>query len=1518
MSKILKHIVTKFNLDNIEFLVDILMILITIYNFILPIFIGNINFIFNNYALILSIFFMPGWVILRYLNDDSMSILEKCIIAFPLSFFVFGLFYTFIINYDLKFLFSYFYVIFSGILFLKYFLHPKILHNKYIFSKPNKFEICFIILISVLFILIKNLLYPKLAYISGQDVIYHYSDIITLLKNPMYYNGDAIWYHSILGIYLIFSNDKLFTYDTIFPLFSIILIYSFYIMSKKFLNSINKNLPILATTIFFLFSGFGWVIWLKETFDLHYLNLDFDILRTVDIYSYWDTSGGSSSILSWLYFRPVTLGYSFLLILLYMMINNNISKKNYIIITSFILTTINQVHLSETILFVLIFVLISSFKPNLHLPIRETFLSICIASFISIIIYGILYLNHVNYQYNFVYQIFIVTITTFSYLIHKSNFKILKPNIRFLNMFQIFVILLYSFLFIYWFTNLKNIEIINLSKIYAGVPLYFYPLLLGLPFLLTIFFLKPLIKKYYSNNIILLFIILFGIMFLAKFISLINILFPSIGNIPYNEKRLLSYVYFPTSCISSIIIYNIIMILKKPYKRYILIFLILMIGILSTALSIRYQSIYAEKYTMGNEVKLLLNYTMNLPVNIKILTERTTTQRISELIPYKINFDSQRYVVWPAKSPEFVLNTLFFDNDPLILFLLPEDLKEIADKYAESYLWNELSSSGKNIYDGPLGKIIQIEKIPVPLLNSNNVILTPDINNINYGVIYPIYRYLSLKNITYTSVTGYDENSIINADTVFVSSEESALELLVNKDLLPLKFTNIVIFSVDKTGDLYDNFFEKQNLIDGYKLIGNNTLLKKVYIDINNPIVNNIDNTVFTIYNNFDTSNITILNFTLLKTTASNNENWKYYVNFFKPNNYTNYDFISFDFYGEGKLNSYSLYFYSNDNDYFWYKFDVSWTGWKKVILPMRTDSRKITYANITSLNSIRGTPRWDSTKQIVMYPSSDNPNIKYNDNLQNFTFIKGIPIQMQINVSNANGQINKDQFSILVDNKITIGDLFGSNSNVIININNKYNSSTINISVKMPPKTNVPSTLIIKYYQNSTALIQSNYIPKKDVKILAYTDNKIPFIILKNYLNFNFYYINYNAISSSFEDGSIYPFKGSEYGSISIDTKNVYDGKYSYKHVSIADDDFTIPYDEIKTPINYGESTSFSVYAKGEKGGETVNIYLFWYDKNGNCLGYSDKNRFTLTTDWNKYSFITKPPFENVSYYGFRLDNDHKGQTVYWDKFDFGKENIDEKVFTKIYQLLDISSIKHNNNTVYTYNYTRPQNSFSFNNFNASGDVSINSPSGYMNIKNHDVIIQNNDHKYTFKNVTNIIPFENEYIQIKCKAVLSDKGYGFYTDLHISNASITFSEKTKLLIVYQDGTKQIIENLNTIIFLKSDEIVLRTPKFNITGNIVFKNIIQHGNLGNIYPIFRINEGSNMLLNNKISFNILYSDVFKFATDYSMISGPVKEFLNNEIFDLSIAIILFLLSFSIIFLTTIFNTNIILRWKNAK
>jgi len=760
------------------------------------------------FSIIIS-FFLPGWVLLRIIGvkDFQRVNLSDLCLSFALSVGLSSVIFLLVLQADIetgKALFG-IYAIISLLPVLKDRVFKLFAKQEPKFDSHKEFgifEIVILLWITIFFVTVISVIYPEMSFDPGLDIVRHFSQSNQILNSPEIYGTIYPIFHSTLATVIVLSSAPMWLFQSGLAYLSLIVVFSFYIMARSYLMDLNTHAHLLATIFFFVFSGLGWIYYVIQSLNLVDSVEYFKILLTTINNSYGDTGYGIGPFL-WLWFRPVTLGFTIFFVMLYLLKNNSLSKRNYIIITSLLVGFLAGIHFPELVIFVLLIFGIAVFRPSIKLRLKETTVSILLGLVIwTVLIFSNQYFFDPQYQiHSFQFLIplgilsglSLVLITFYKRI--SFSFKI-NPKV-----IAIAALIIYGILLIYWLTNIEEDSTINFLPNLA-VPLEYYPVILGVVGGIAIVG-SIIVAKKYRDHPIILFLILFIItIVVGKAITYVNLNFFETG---YFERRLILFVYVAATLLASVAITHFFKRIKKLDRRILkslivgsFVSLIVFGGIFSTYLSIEYNALRLPNISMtNNEISLLSHLSQVDPRSILL----TVTDR-SKLIAHYANLgdvvDKYRYPLWASEYPEQTLHVISTLNSSTIISLNTQDSKEISKNYEDGYIASHLLKVAPLLYEGQEGQILQIPTVSSPLPESQVALVLPE----DSDEIYYAYDILSLGGYNYTTILLADINSLQKARVVITPNEELALKIIDYREDYKLKFEKLIVLKIDANDSL--------------------------------------------------------------------------------------------------------------------------------------------------------------------------------------------------------------------------------------------------------------------------------------------------------------------------------------------------------------------------------------------------------------------------------------------------------------------------------------------------------------------------------------------------------------------------------------------------------------------------------------------------------------------------------------------------------------------------------------------
>jgi len=861
----------KFNVKFSTKFIDYFLILCAIFVFVSNVF-GNLEPTLNFVLTLFVSFFLSGWVLLRILaiNFEQEFNLGLITISFVASLGIASIIFLFVLPMEgeTASILSTIYLVVSLFPLLRDKLRGSNNTRKANFKEPiqkqhNILDLLLIGYFLLFFVFVISNLYPSMAFIPS-DIVDHYSDVLGLILTPDIYGSNYPWHHFVLATVHELSEPPMWLFQSGIAFLSVMVLLSFYIMSKLYLTEIDKRAHIFATIFFFIFSGLGWLYFISQQFILPETANFFDILFASNNATYWDIGYGQGPWL-WFSFRPLMLGFTIFFVLLYLIKKQSLNRIQYIFVTSLLLVTLIQVHVPEFLIFVFLLFIISIFKPRIKLRIKET--AVCLL--ISLAVFSLIttYQSLADNPFQPMNQERILVLVGLSGLIflfvkYPQRPKIsLKINWKLATSITLFVYL--AFL-LYWFYSADSFSVKNVRGI-LGVPWELYPPLLGLVGIIAIPGIFLVLKKF-KNNPVVIFVALFVSLIIAgRVLTFVNAEF--FFNTGYFERRLIPFVYTAASILAALFVAKLLEQLKITWNSSYLkkiglvcAFSFLVVGgTLSTFLTIEYTLLIIQVSSPSKNEQKLQGLLEGVDPYSFLLTLTERTRNITHFQPLGASPNHYRVHLWSSESPEIVLNAFSLLNSPSIIFLTENDLQRIQGSetgYIISHLLKVAPALEKED-----GFFIQLPPNSSPVSTSEMVLVLPDLQK----RFYYAYDILSMGGYNYSTALLSDASSWKNARILVIPSEKHISQMIDYKEKFDFAFENLIVLNLDGFGTFLPDKVIQSNSIED--VLGN-----KLVLPINlqtyefptafqyNTTANYNPDVPFLIHKNYDTFNVNYLN----------------------------------------------------------------------------------------------------------------------------------------------------------------------------------------------------------------------------------------------------------------------------------------------------------------------------------------------------------------------------------------------------------------------------------------------------------------------------------------------------------------------------------------------------------------------------------------------------------------------------------------------------------------------------------
>jgi len=257
------------------------------------------------------------------------------------------------------------------------------------------------------------------------------------------------------------------------------------------------------------------------------------------------------------------------------------------------------------------------------------------------------------------------------------------------------------------------------------------------------------------------------------------------------------------------------------------------------------------------------------------------------------------------------------------------------------------------------------------------LVLAENGNNFHYA-----YDFLALGYYHYTSVLLNDLKTIGNADVLIAPNERIGSQLIDYKNKYNLKFDKLIILNLDglygplfsSDEEMTSSAFRGLNLAADWKAegIGEGKIsIPKVEDDYNSMLSLN----------------------KLISLNVEDGE-YKYWSISNTPKkslDLADSDLVKFMWHGNDDDRWYVIQFNSDSKNFFWYKFQDSWSGLRQVVLPTEMSIGKENVLGVNVQKTIKGNPSWGDLSEIIIRTAANNINNEGKFFFDGFVFDKNI-----------------------------------------------------------------------------------------------------------------------------------------------------------------------------------------------------------------------------------------------------------------------------------------------------------------------------------------------------------------------------------------------------------------------------------------------------------------------------------------------------------------------------------------------
>jgi hypothetical protein len=1090
------------------------------------------------------VFFMPGYVIMWLFDRSSNSVFLKLSMSFALSFVVNGFIYTFasiftdtVFERRMVILLVYLFY-FSGAYLVKRFIR----HIRVEGSRNNETcrlaDVLLLAIYIIIFIYAILNMYPKAAFNPGLDIVRHFSSAWVAAINPGLLKSAYPWFHFEEAMVIILSapfqevnviSSYMPVYQAVLAFLGVLPMASFYVMARAYLKDVDERLPVIATGFWMFFSGFGWLNLLGRIDYSTFSRLK--VLGIADDKSFWDIGyGGGQSI--WFWYRPLTVGFTLLFIMVYLLREEGMSKRMFMSLSIMLIVGLVFAHFSELVVFVGILSFLSIISPRILPRLHDMLLATTLGTILALLFSIVLRCCGIVFSIDYNYLIIVTLLTLLCYFL---TFKWKGFHFRYsgvlAKLLSLFLLIFYASALFEWLSSM-DFSVWRVSST-QFVPWLLYPVILGVIGLLAIISLSQ--YQQYFNKPICLFVYMFIFMIaFGKVVSFVNNNYFYMG---YWERRLIVHCFAAASALAPIPLlkaYNKLSPNGNKFLVTMIIGLIVVSGMSSTFLSVEYRSSLAEQSPLSN---VEMNVASFLFEALKENSMGSPIFTISDRSRGVAEFTGSYYVVGTGGRISFseayperpLLNLYNWSPTPYIL-ITNSDKPLLSSKYG-GYVSSRLLRFIPKVYDDGYSEIYSLPNGTPPSLESKTILVLPgDETNTNYFFAYDV---LSLSRYDYTTMLMNDPN-IYKGDVIILPYDPQGTSD-IDQLLGSLGDKDIIVINTNGYGAIADSLFTgsfrytlKTNSTNTFIVLENENV-KRTYLNESSLgtlafTLRNEGGTTLTLaddeissfwtpqatgegtigppfLNNTAVTKVSGNSSLLIKVGEGRNKYWLLQHDFKQSTDWSGYDFFTFYWLGRNDSSWYVLCFYSSGG-YFWYTFRDNWTGWRKVIIPLNMPDGKICLNGVDIVKATNKNATWNDVKTILFALNANNPNLGGTFYMDKISLEKAVRVEIIGAIDNFFGSVKELKLSLLQPNlhlaikanesailpansiifknyEVDAEKLFGKKGYATIKANSSNGSLLVELSIKMPPESELGIRMEASTNAVNASAIKGVYIIK-------------------------------------------------------------------------------------------------------------------------------------------------------------------------------------------------------------------------------------------------------------------------------------------------------------------------------------------------------------------------------------------------------------------------------------------------------
>jgi hypothetical protein len=607
----------------------------------------------------------------------------------------------------------------------------------------------------ILFVAIFVGLYPQISNLLGLDISSNFLQALSFTKDNLSNFANPSTVYPLFGIFqssmFYIFMPALDTFQIVAISLNLFTILSFYAMASQYLNKYGEHVAAIATLIWSTFAGFGWLIFVSNVAKASTSPL-LAIIGQADMLSYGD--------ITWrrlFFYLAMEATFALAFAVLYLLKRKDLSKLKQLLLMAILIIPIPLMHPYATYLLLPLLLGLTIFcAKELRSQLNSAGYSLMISALASFPLNLILNVKGLNISFSLLtfseYLILgsIIVIAT-SLSLPSTYLRVFGKN--FLTICRRLLIpFLLLFIFaslILWLSGEISFNFIALN-LFGYVPLYLFPIKIGLAGLLTILAIYFLLinPSYRLKDISAIIFSLLLIVAFSIFMEMLQMEYVSTftfnpnselsvivqNNIlNFRAERMFEIFKIPLAIIASISLVQLKVVASKCTKKnakHIIIScmipIMLFAGMASTLLGFSYYgTIPSTNQVSTSELSMLSNLQNNLYATGKATIISPQTPVSYMYFTGATTIVTESSAAWESKSPELPLFvTRYSQTTPTYIYLeKPNDYQEL-NKYAGNYLVHTTNITDTYLENSEV-QIKEINNTSIPTSNSKTALIVP-------------------------------------------------------------------------------------------------------------------------------------------------------------------------------------------------------------------------------------------------------------------------------------------------------------------------------------------------------------------------------------------------------------------------------------------------------------------------------------------------------------------------------------------------------------------------------------------------------------------------------------------------------------------------------------------------------------------------------------------------------------------------------------------------------------------------